>query len=81
VNRWLLDTNVLSELRRPRPQKKVVNFIQGCSLDQLYVSTISFAEIRFGIEQVADAARRADLRHWLDQRLRPLFAQRTLEVS
>ncbi|MBX3692880.1 PIN domain-containing protein [Dokdonella sp.] len=81
MNRWLLDTNVLSELRRPRPQKKVVNFIQGCSLDQLYVSTISFAEIRFGIEQVADAARRADLRHWLDQRLRPLFAQRTLEVS
>ena len=79
--RWLLDTNVLSELRRPRPEKKVVDFIQRQSLDQLYVSTVTFAEIRFGIEQVADAAKRADLRHWLDQRLRPMFVQRTLEVS
>lgn len=81
MNRWLLDTNVLSELRRPRPEKKVVDFIASQSLEQLYVSTVTFAEIRFGIEQVADAAKRADLRHWLDQRLRPMFAQRTLEIS
>lgn len=47
---WLLDTNVLSELRRPRPEPRVVAFIGGCPLDQLYVSAVTLAEIRFGIE-------------------------------
>ena len=51
---WLVDTNVLSELRRPRPEPKVLAFIAGCPLDGLYVSAVSFSEIRFGIELQAD---------------------------
>ena len=57
---WLLDTNVLSELRRPRPEPKVVAFIAAQPLDLLYVSSASFAEIRFGVELVADPGRRAE---------------------
>ena len=52
---WLLDTNILSELRRPKPEPKVVAFIAAKPLDLLYVSSVTFAEIRFGIERVADA--------------------------
>lgn len=78
---WLLDTNVLSELRRKRPCKKVVDFIADQPLDSLYVSSVTFAEIRFGIELVADPAKRADLTHWLNHTLRPMFAQRVLDVS
>jgi toxin FitB len=52
VTRWLLDTNVLSELRRPRPNPKVVGFAVTKSLDLLFVSIVTFVEIRFGIEQV-----------------------------
>ena len=78
---WLLDTNVLSELRRARPEPKVVEFIAAQPLDSLFVSVVTFAEIRFGIERVADAARRAELNDWLAQILRPMFAQRTLPVS
>src|SRR5262249_55158660 len=40
VSGWLLDTNVLSELRRPRPSRKVVAFVAGEPLDRLYVSTV-----------------------------------------
>jgi predicted nucleic acid-binding protein len=58
---WLLDTNVLSELRRPRPEQKVVAFVSGCPLEQLYVSTATLAEIRFGIELVGEPNRRAEL--------------------
>ena len=78
---WLLDTNVLSELRRPRPDRTVVAFLDAQPLDQLYVSTVSFAEIRFGIEAVNDARRRAELNEWLTHRLRPLFQQRVLAVT
>jgi predicted nucleic acid-binding protein len=81
VTAWLLDTNVLSELRRRRPHSNVVAFIAEQPLDLLYISTVTLAEIRFGIELVTDANRRAELNAWLTHKVRPLFAQRVLDVS
>jgi predicted nucleic acid-binding protein len=81
VSGWLLDTNVLSELRRPKPDARVVRFVSGQSLDLLYVSVVTFAEIRFGIELVKDASRRMELTDWLVHKLRPMFEDRVLEVT
>jgi predicted nucleic acid-binding protein len=81
VTRWLLDTNILSELRRPRPELKVLAFISGQPLDLLFVSAVTFAEVRFGIELAPDASRRAELNSWLTHTLRPMFDQRVLPVS
>ena len=78
---WLLDTNVLSELRRLRPEPKVIAFVSSQSLDLLYVSTITLAEIRFGIECVTDASKRGELTDWLTHKVRPMFSQRILSVS
>ncbi len=78
---WLLDTNVISELRRPRPSARVRSFIAGQRLEDLFVSTVTFAEIRYGIEMVSDPVRRAELNDWLLHRVRPMFDQRVLEVS
>lgn len=78
---WLLDTNVISELRRPRPAPRVVAFVAAQPLEQLFVSTVAFAEIRYGIEMVDDAIRRAELNDWLTNKVRPMFEQRVLEVS
>lgn len=78
---WLLDTNVLSELRRPKPDAKVVQFVSSQPLDLLYVSVVTFAEIRFGIELVEDVARRMELNEWLEHKLRPMFDDRVLELS
>ncbi len=78
---WLLDTNVISELRRPRPSARVRRFVASQRLDDLFVSTVTFAEIRFGIEAVGDPIRRSELNDWLLHRVRPMFDQRVLEVS
>jgi len=78
---WLLDTNVLSELRRPKPEQRVVTFVEGCPLDQLYVSVVTFAEIRFGIEMVSEPSRRLALNQWLEEKVRPMFRSRVLEVT
>jgi toxin FitB len=81
VTGWLLDTNVLSELRRPKPAPKVIVFVAAKPLDLLYVSTVTLAEIRFGIELVTDVTRRAALNDWLAHKVRPMFEQRVLPVS
>jgi toxin FitB len=81
VSGWLLDTNVISELRRQRPSARVRSFIAGQQLEDLFVSTFTLAEIRYGIEMVGDPIRRAELNDWLLHRVRPMFDQRVLEVS
>ncbi len=78
---WLLDTNILCELRRPKPEAEVVNFVAAQPLDRLFVSAVTLAEIRFGIELVGDAGRRAELADWLTHQVRPMFDRRVLPVS
>ena len=71
---WLLDTNILSELRKPRPGPKVEAFIAAQPLGQLYISVVTLAEIRFGIELVGDASKRvAELGDWLTNKVGPMF--------
>jgi predicted nucleic acid-binding protein len=78
---WLLDTNVLSEIRKPRPSARVLAFVEAQPLEELFVSTVTLAEIRFGISLVTDAAKRASLDDWLAHRVRPMFSQRVVEVT
>jgi len=81
VTGWLLDTNILSEIRRPRPEPKVLAFIEAQPLELLYVSTVTLAEIRFGIELLPEVARRTALNDWLARKVRPLFEQRVLPIT
>jgi toxin FitB len=78
---WLLDTNVLSELRRPKPERKVVEFVASRPLNQLYISAVTLAEVRFGIELLAEPNRRAELNDWLTNKIRPMFGERVLQIT
>jgi predicted nucleic acid-binding protein len=78
---WLLDTNILSELRRPQPNPKVIDFVARQSLSALFISTVTFAEIRFGIEQITDLEKRTTLETWLTMQLRPMFEGRILPIN
>lgn len=78
---WLLDTNVLSELRRPKPDQRVVAFVADCPLEDLHISTVTLAEIRFGIELVDEPNHRAELNDWLTHQVRPMFDGRVLQIT
>ena len=78
---WLLDTNVISELRRSNCDARVKAWSESLSQDELYLSSITVAEIRYGIELLADTAFRAELATWLEQVLRPWFGERILPVD
>ena len=68
---YLLDTNVVSELRRPRPSPAVLEWIQRASADQLYLSAVTIGEIQAGIEvtREQDAPKAEHLEWWLDRLL------------
>lgn len=78
---WLVDTNILSEARKPRPEPRVADFLRTHRTSELYVSVITFAEIRFGLELLDDHERRAVLTDWLTLKLRPMFDGRVLPVN
>lgn len=78
---WLFDTNVLSELRKPRPEARVLAFVSSLPLDEIYISSVTLAELRFGIDQVSDPVKRADLSNWLANDIRSMFNHRVLQVT
>ena len=66
---YLLDTNVVSELRRPRPHGAVLNWIAGIPAEQLFVSAVTVGEIQAGIEitREQDEPKAEELESWLDK--------------
>jgi predicted nucleic acid-binding protein len=58
-----------------------VGFVASRPLDQLYISVVTLAEIRFGIELVGEPGRRAELHEWLTRKVRPMFDQRVLPIT
>lgn len=66
---YLLDTNVVSELRRPRPHKAVLAWIAAVPADRLFLSAVTIGEIQAGIEltREQDPAKSDQLERWLDQ--------------
>ena len=79
---WLLDTNILSETRRLKPEPKVLAFVAADPLDELYISAVTLAELRFGIALLSEeSTRRDELNKWLTGTIRPMFDERVLPVT
>ena len=81
MNGWLLDTNVVSELRKPHCHPKVKAWADAQRPTSFHLSRITLAEIRYGIELRADGPFRDELQSWLDGTLRPWFADRILDLD
>jgi len=79
---FLLDTVVLSELRKAKPSRKLVQWIKAQRADSLFISVVSVGEIERGIEKArkSDAPFAAELEQWLETLLN-LYADRVLQVS
>jgi toxin FitB len=78
---WLLDTNVISEWRKPKPDRHVVDFLAQHPRAKLFTSTVCFAEIRKGIEMAINSEVRKSLTVWLEKTLRPYFGEKILDLS
>jgi toxin FitB len=78
---YLLDTNVISELVKPVPDANVVARVRAVDENCLYLSVLSFGEIRRGIERLRQGPRRERLRQWLEIDLTDRFEGRVLGID
>ena len=78
---YLVDTNVLSELRRRDPDARVVQWMAHRPATTLYLSVLTLGELRKGIEGLAEGARKRRLLDWLEADLPAYFAGRILSVD
>lgn len=78
---FLLDTNVISELVKPRSETNVTIWIEGTDESLLYLSVLTLGEIRRGIATLPQSRRRATLEAWLDKDLRTRFEDRILTID
>lgn len=78
---YLIDTNVLSELRRKQPDPRVLAWMQARPGSALFLSVLSLGEIRKGIERVEEGARKQALLDWLEVELPHYFLGRLLGID
>ncbi len=78
---YLLDTCVVSELIKPRPEPAVVEWIRSQAEDRLFLSVVTLGEIEKGIIKLSDEPRRQKLRDWIEQDLLRRFEGRILDIT
>lgn len=78
---FLLDTNVVSEWTKPRPDLGVVAWLAEADEDRIFISVITVAELRHGIERLSPGARRDRLDRWLTEQVPVRFEARLLSVD
>ena len=78
---YLIDTNVISELVRPKPDAALLDWFAHTPDEALFLSALTLGEIRKGVEKVLEPQRREKLRLWLEHDLRDWFGPRILPIG
>jgi predicted nucleic acid-binding protein len=78
---FLLDTNVVSEWKKPSPNAGVIAWLANADEDRTFLSVVTLAELRYGIDRLPDGKRRNLLDHWLTYDLPTRFAARILPID
>jgi predicted nucleic acid-binding protein len=78
---FLLDTNCISELVRPKPEPRVLEWIEAVDETLLYLSVLTLGEIRKGLAGLAQSKRRTLLENWLEVELQPRFSGRIVSID
>jgi predicted nucleic acid-binding protein len=78
---FLLDTNAVSEWTKPKPNPNLIAWLASVDEDRTFLSVITIAEIKFGIERLRPGQRRSDLESWLNGDLAARFEGKLLPVN
>jgi predicted nucleic acid-binding protein len=79
--KYLLDTNVLSEIRKPRGSRRVKAFVGNIREEDLFISALSIGEIAYGVEKLSPEPKKHELLIWLVQKLPERFENRIVNLD
>jgi tRNA(fMet)-specific endonuclease VapC len=79
--KYLLDTNVISELIARKPNQQIVDWIDSLDPETVYLSVITIGELRKGIEKLAPSRRKDELTLWLETDLLLRFAEKLVDIT
>ena len=79
--KYLIDTNILSELMKKKPSTQVLSWFKELPDSSLYLSVLTIGEIRKGVERMPLSKRRQGLVNWLENDLRNWFGKRVLSID
>jgi hypothetical protein len=78
---FLLDTNAVSEWTKPRPNPGLIGWMESTDEDRIFISVITLAELRYGVERLMAGARRRRLEAWLGHEVPLRFEGRILPID
>ena len=78
---WLIDTNIVSESVKPRPDAGIVGWLDEADADRIFLGVVSLAKIRLGVKRLAPGRRRNRLDLWLRDELPARFEGRVVPVN
>ena len=79
--KYLLDTCVISEIIKPKPDENVTSWLESQKENSLYLSVLTFGEIEKGIEKASDQIRKQKLRLWVEDDLKKRFEGRIIPID
>jgi len=78
---YLLDTCVISELIKPKPNSKVIKWLRSCQDESLFLSSLTIGEIQKEISRLPNSRKKNKLQNWLDSELIQRFDKRVLGID
>ena len=78
---YLLDTCIISELIKPKPNSKVIKWLRSCREESLFLSSLTIGEIQKGISKLSESRKKNELQTWLDVELALRFDRRILGID
>lgn len=79
--RYLLDTSIISEFAKPKPDKGLLEWLEATPEQRLYMSVVTLGELQQSISQLPTSANRQHIQAWLDDGLRVRFGERLLALG
>ena len=79
--KYILDTNVISELTKTNPNPKVLDFLNSLAEEDIYLSSITIGEIYFGIQKLPHGKKKEKLLSWIENKLLPRFHNKVISID
>lgn len=79
--KYLVDTNVMSELMRQKPNDKVIKWFSHVQSESLFISVLTLGELRKGVNKLSKSSRKARLENWLSHEIPVWFEDRIISID